>query len=122
MSIRISNHSFVRSVGYSWYLAGSMFLIAVTLPLFQVQPTEMLIVVWAVAYCACVLYSILGGLYIGWVLKCNTCGAKVGDAIANSIENGFKYRRKVIFEGRCPCCEAKITGLMFERSSKERVG
>lgn len=99
-----------------------MFLAAILISLTSVQPPLAFIVIWVVAHCACVLYQILGGLYVGWVLKCNTCGAKVGDVIAKSFDNGLKYRNKVIFKGCCPCCESKITGLMFEGSSKDRVG
>ena len=42
MGVKISNYSFVRSVGYSTRLAGFVFLAAVALYLFQVQPNKTL--------------------------------------------------------------------------------
>jgi hypothetical protein len=122
MGIKISNYSFVRSVGYSARLAGFMFLAAVALYFFQVQPNKTLAVLWVIFLCACVVYSLLGSLYVAWVLQCNACGAKAGAVIASSFENGLKYRRKVIHEGRCPSCDSKITGLMFDGWSKKRDG
>lgn len=115
MGIKVSNYAFVRSIGYSWYVAGAMFLTAILLWLLKIQPDLTLVVIWASMHGACVIYQILGGLYIGWVLRCNTCGVKVGEVIANSFDSGHQHRKKVIFEGLCPCCEAKITGLMFEK-------
>lgn len=122
MGLKISNYSFVRSVGYATRFAGFMLLAAVAGYLFQVQLNDVIAVLWVLVACACTVYSLLGGLYVAWVLRCTTCGAKTGAAMASSFDNGLKYRRKVIHEGRCPCCDSKITGLMFEGRAQQRVG